>query len=154
NGMAVKNACDVLRARLAAVGAEMLSSKAGREISLEQIRFADNSVFAASAGESRASLSNAQITFCELVNRAYFQRICLSSAGYYRTPEIHYDRERGQGHPFLYFAVGAAVTEVEVDGFTGMTRILRTDILHDAGDSINPGVNLGQIEGGFIQGSG
>ena len=82
------------------------------------------------------------------------QRISLSSTGFYRTPEIHYDRAKGKGRPFHYFAVGAAVTEVEVDGFTGMTKILRTDILHDAGDSINPGINLGQIEGGFVQGAG
>jgi xanthine dehydrogenase molybdopterin-binding subunit B len=154
NGMAVKNACEILRARLAPVAAEMLSAKTGREISQEQIRFAGNFVLAADAGNGGAPASEGKITFCELVNRAYFQRIGLSSTGYYRTPEIHYDREKGQGHPFLYFAVGAAVTEVEVDGFTGMSRILRTDILHDAGDSINAGINLGQIEGGFIQGAG
>jgi xanthine dehydrogenase large subunit len=137
NGMAVKNACDVLRSRLAAVAGEMLSTKA-------EIQFADN--------ELRAG--NHRLAFREVIARAYFQRISLSATGYYRTPEIHYDREQGRGHPFLYFAVGAAVAEVEVDGFTGMMRILRADILHDAGDPINGGVNLGQVEGGFVQGAG
>jgi xanthine dehydrogenase molybdopterin-binding subunit B len=109
--------------------------------------FADQFVFHRAAPEIK-------IPFAQIVQQAYFRRIGLSSTGHYRTPEIHYDRAKGQGHPFLYFAVGAAVTEVEVDGFTGMTQILRTDILHDAGDSINAGVNLGQIEGGFVQGAG
>jgi xanthine dehydrogenase molybdopterin-binding subunit B len=103
---------------------------------------------------SHRSIPEAKIPFTQVVQQAYFQRISLSSTGYYRTPEIHYDRAKGQGHPFLYFAVGAAVTEVEVDGFTGMHTILRTEILHDAGDSINAGINLGQIEGGFVQGAG
>ena len=78
----------------------------------------------------------------------------LSATGYYATPGIHWDRAAGRGRPFHYFACGAAVTEVEVDGFTGMHRVLRVDILHDAGDSINEGVNRGQIEGGFVQGLG
>jgi xanthine dehydrogenase molybdopterin binding subunit len=147
NGMAVKNACELLRARLAPVAAKLLSTKMGTEISPEKIIFADNLVFAEAAIETK-------ISFAEVVVAAYVQRISLSSTGFYRTPEIHYDRAKGKGRPFLYFAVGAAVTEVEVDGFTGMSQILRTDILHDAGDSINAGINLGQIEGGFVQGAG
>jgi len=147
NGMAVKNACDTLRGRLAPLAAEMLSAKLGREVDAAEIRFANNSVF---AGSENAS----QVAFGEVVTRAHFQRISLSSTGYYRTPEIHYDRAKGQGHPFLYFAVGASVTEVEVDGYTGMTHIRRVDVLQDAGDSINGGVNLGQVEGGFVQGAG
>ncbi len=146
NGMAVKNACDILRARLAPVAASLLSAKAGRQISEAQIVFADN--FAMTEGVET------KLEFSEVVQAAYIRRVGLSSTGFYRTPEIHYDRAKGRGRPFLYFAVGAAVTEVEVDGFTGMSRILRTDILHDAGDSINPGINLGQIEGGFVQGAG
>ncbi len=146
NGMAVKNACDILRTRLAPVAAKLLSTKIGREILPDAIAFADN--FAT------AENSDAKIPFAEIVQAAYVQRIGLSSTGFYRTPEIHYDRAKGKGKPFHYFAVGAAVTEVEVDGFTGMHRILRTDILHDAGDSINAGINLGQIEGGFVQGAG
>jgi xanthine dehydrogenase molybdopterin binding subunit len=147
NGAAVKNACDILRARLAPVAAKLFSEKIGKEISPEKIIFTDDFVFAKEVPESK-------FTFAEIVQAAYFQRISLSSTGFYRTPEIHYDRAKGFGKPFLYFAVGAAVTEVEVDGFTGMTKILRTDILHDAGDSINQGINLGQIEGGFVQGAG
>jgi xanthine dehydrogenase molybdopterin-binding subunit B len=147
NGMAVKNACDILRARLAPVAAKLFSTASAREIAPEKVVFADNFVSVAGLGEMK-------LPFKEVVVAAYMQRIGLSSTGYYRTPEIHYDRAKGRGHPFLYFAVGAAVTEVEVDGFTGMSRILRTDILHDVGDSINPGINLGQIEGGFVQGTG
>ena len=78
----------------------------------------------------------------------------LSATGYYATPGIDWDRAAGRGRPFYYFACGAAVTEVEVDGFTGMHRVRRVDILHDAGDSINEGVNRGQIEGGFVQALG
>jgi xanthine dehydrogenase molybdopterin binding subunit/xanthine dehydrogenase small subunit len=147
NGMAVKNACDLLRARLAPVAAKLLAAKTGRDISPDRIIFTGNFVFPEDSPETKLS-------FTEVVQSAYFQRISLSSTGFYRTPEIHYDRANGHGKPFHYFAVGAAVTEVEVDGFTGMSRILRADILHDAGDSINPGVNLGQIEGGFVQGAG
>jgi len=76
------------------------------------------------------------------------------ATGYYATPNIHWDRAAGRGKPFHYFAYGAAVSEVEVDGFTGMMRLLRVDILQDVGDSINEGVNRGQIEGGFVQGAG
>ncbi|MEO6970737.1 MAG: molybdopterin cofactor-binding domain-containing protein, partial [Chthoniobacterales bacterium] len=92
--------------------------------------------------------------FAELLQRAYFARTSLSATGFYRTPEIHYDRKAGRGKPFHYFAVGAAVSEVEVDGFTGMMHIRRVDILHDAGDAVNLGVARGQIEGGFVQGAG
>lgn len=147
NGFAVKNACDILRARLAPVAAKLLALKTGTDISPEKIIFAEDFVFAAADVETK-------ILFADVVVAAYLQRISLSATGFYRTPEIHYDRAKGQGKPFHYFAVGAAVTEVEVDGFTGMMKILRTDILHDAGDSINPGINLGQIEGGFVQGAG
>jgi xanthine dehydrogenase molybdopterin-binding subunit B len=82
------------------------------------------------------------------------ERISLAATGFYATPGIHWDRVAGRGKPFLYFACGASVSEVEVDGFTGMTRVLRADILHDVGDSINEGVNRGQVEGGFVQGMG
>jgi xanthine dehydrogenase molybdopterin binding subunit/xanthine dehydrogenase small subunit len=146
NGMAVKNACDILRERLKPVAAKLLSTKLGREISPEKIIFSDNVVFVAD--------DKTHLTFTEIVQAAYFQRIGLSSTGYYRTPEIHYDRAKGKGKPFHYFAIGAAVTEVEVDGFTGMMRILRADILQDAGNSINPGINVGQIEGAYVQGAG
>src|SRR5699024_12000726 len=84
----------------------------------------------------------------------YVQRVQLFAAGYYRTAGLHWDSARMQGSPFKYFAYGAAVTEVEVNAFTGSYRILRTDIVHDVGDSLSPLVDMGQIEGGFVQGMG
>ena len=85
---------------------------------------------------------------------AYLGRVSLSSTGFYATPDIHYDREKARGRPFFYFAYGAAVSEVVIDTLTGENRLLRVDILHDVGRSLNPAVDLGQIEGGFIQGLG
>ena len=93
-------------------------------------------------------------SFTEIVEAAYRQRIPLFAQGYYRTPDIHFDQKTGSGKPFHYFAYGAAVTEVEIDGFTGDSRVLRVDILQDAGDSISPLIDRGQIEGGYIQGLG
>jgi xanthine dehydrogenase large subunit len=93
-------------------------------------------------------------TFAQVVEAAYRQRIPLAAEGYYRTPGVHFDHKTGQGEPFRYFVYGAAVTEVEVDGFTGEHRVLRTDILQDVGDSLAPLIDRGQIEGGFIQGLG
>ncbi len=101
-----------------------------------------------------APFLNTHPTFLEALRAAYFARVSLSATGFYRTPDIFYDVEKGFGKPFHYFAVGAAVTEVEVDGFTGAMQILRTDILHDIGDAINEGVARGQVEGGFVQGAG
>jgi xanthine dehydrogenase molybdopterin-binding subunit B len=94
------------------------------------------------------------IPFVRVVDRAYMKQAQLSATGYYRTPGIGYDRSKGRGRPFYYFAYGAAVTEVEVDGYTGMKRVVAVDILHDVGESLNPGVDRGQIEGGFVQGMG
>jgi len=89
-----------------------------------------------------------------LCETAYKQRVPLFAEGYYRTPDIHFNFKTARGTPFHYYAYGAAVSEVEVDGFTGQSRLMRTDILHDAGDSISPIVDRGQIEGGFLQGVG
>jgi xanthine dehydrogenase large subunit len=141
NGAAVKAACETLRARLAAVAARELGT------SDDQIVFDDGKVFSKSAPERC-------LTFSELTHRAYFERVPLFATGYYQTPDIHFDKATGTGRPFHYFAYGAAVTEVEVDGFTGMYEIRRVDILHDVGDSLSPLVDRGQIEGGFIQGLG
>ncbi|MEP6698900.1 MAG: xanthine dehydrogenase molybdopterin binding subunit [Verrucomicrobiota bacterium] len=147
NGAAVKNACDTLRARLLPFAAEMLSEKNGSTVPTNRIIFNDNMVLASEDSKSG-------VPFAEVLQRAYFARTSLSATGFYKTPDLVYDREAGRGKPFHYFAVGAAVSEVEVDGFTGMTRIRRVDIVHDAGDVINGGVALGQIEGGFVQGAG
>ena len=94
------------------------------------------------------------IEFASLVQSAWANRVSLSATGYYRTPKIHYDRDSFSGRPFFYFAWGAAVTEVVVDVLTGEHRVLRVDILHDCGDSLNPAVDLGQVEGGYVQGVG
>jgi len=138
NGAAVADACAQLRARLAPIAAGLL------ECGEDAVRFADGRVFAESGS----------IDFAKVVEAAYRQRVALFAQGYYRTPEIHYDAKTGQGQPFYYFAYGAAVSEVEVDGFTGEYRFLRTDILHDVGDSVSPLVDRGQVEGGFVQGLG
>jgi xanthine dehydrogenase large subunit len=94
------------------------------------------------------------MSFMDLCEAAYMQRVPLFAQGYYRTPDIHFDRTTGTGKPFHYFAFGAAVSEVEVDRFTGAYRLLRSDILEDVGDSISPVIDRGQIEGGFLQGVG
>ncbi len=104
-------------------------------------------------GPVAASLP-ASATFADVCEAAYRQRIPLFAQGYYKTPDIHFDPVAGRGRPFYYFAYGAAVSEVEVDAFTGAHRLLRTDILEDVGDSVSPIVDRGQIEGGFIQGVG
>jgi xanthine dehydrogenase molybdopterin-binding subunit B len=125
----------------------MLSEKNGRAPADGEILFTNNSIADVEAPDARFPIA-------ELLQRAYFARTSLSATGYYKTPDIHFDRETGRGKPFHYFAVGAAVSEVEIDGFTGMMQIKRVDILHDAGDAINLGVARGQIEGGFVQGAG
>ncbi|WP_405217388.1 xanthine dehydrogenase molybdopterin binding subunit [Agrococcus sp. Ld7] len=140
NGGAVKDACEQIRARLLPVAADSLGADAS------DVRFSDGSVTAVGTAAS--------VPWPVLVQEAYLRRTQLSAAGYYRTAGLHWDPIRMQGEPFKYFAYGAAVSELEVDGFTGMYRFLRTDIVHDAGDSLSPLVDLGQIEGGFVQGTG
>jgi xanthine dehydrogenase large subunit len=121
------------------VAADRLGCAAG------QVQFADGMVSCDGA---------AGITFVEVVEAAYRQRVALFAQGYYRTPGISYDPKTGQGRPFHYFAYGAAVSEVELDGFTGDCRVRRVDILEDVGNSLSPIVDRGQIEGGFLQGLG
>jgi xanthine dehydrogenase large subunit len=94
------------------------------------------------------------IPFCEMVTEAYQARVQLWSDGFYATPKLHWNRDTMTGRPFFYFAYGAAVSEVIVDTLTGEWRLLRADLLHDAGTSINPAIDIGQVEGGFIQGMG
>ena len=141
NGAAIKIACETLKERLAAVAADRLGVPAS-EVIIEA-----GQVFPRARPE-------AALGFAEVVLLAYLQRTPLFATGYYKTPHIHFDRETGHGEPFHYFAYGAAVSEVEVNAFTGQYRILRSDILHDVGDSLSPLVDRGQVEGGFIQGIG
>jgi xanthine dehydrogenase molybdopterin-binding subunit B len=113
----------------------------------DEITFANGEVYARTNPGRR-------IPFSTVVARAYVERVSLSTTGYYKTPGLSWDWTKSAGRPFHYFACGAAVAEVEVDGYTGMHRVLRVDIVHDVGDSLNPGVDRGQIEGGFVQGMG
>ncbi|MEQ3625591.1 MAG: xanthine dehydrogenase molybdopterin binding subunit [Celeribacter sp.] len=138
NGMAVKAACDTIRDRLAEFIAEQ------HQADPAQVRFEGGMVHV--GGEA--------IPFETVVAEAYMGRISLSATGFYKTPKIVWDRIRGTGRPFYYFAYGAAVTEVAIDTLSGENRILRTDILHDCGSSLNPALDIGQIEGGYVQGAG
>ncbi len=141
NGAAVVDACSQIRTRLVPVAAAMLNCDEG------VVQFESGRVF---AGGSETN----SVEFVAVVEKAYRDRIALFAQGYYRTPSIHFDAKTATGTPFHYFVYGAAVTEVEIDGFTGEHRILRADLLEDAGDSISPLIDRGQIEGGFIQGLG
>lgn len=147
NGMAVKHACDQIIGRMRPVAAGLLAARHGRPCGAEGVGFVDGFVFHADHTADR-------IPFREVALHAWMQRVSLSATGYYRTPEIFWDGKAARGNPFYYFAVGAAVSEVEVDGFTGDMHLRRVDVLHDCGNSINEGVNRGQIEGGFAQGLG
>jgi xanthine dehydrogenase large subunit len=138
NAMAALDACNKIKQRLVAFAAEKYAV-APDEICFEH---------------ERLRIGDRQRTFPELVMEAYLGRVSLSATGYYRTPKIHYDRATASGRPFLYFAYGAAVAEVEVDTLTGEHRLRQVDILHDAGRSLNPAIDMGQIEGGFVQGAG
>ncbi|MEQ5802265.1 xanthine dehydrogenase molybdopterin binding subunit [Halomonas sp. H10-9-1] len=146
NGMAARDACLTLKARLFDFAAEHLYP--GQALEREGMRLEDGHLVAG-WGESER-----RIPWIELVQAAYFGRVSLSEKGFYATPLIHYDRQTGQGRPFYYFAFGAAVAEVRVDTLSGEYRVERVDILHDVGDSLNPAIDIGQVEGGFIQGMG
>ena len=138
NGMAARNAAQTIKARMAEV--------AGRQhgVHPSKVSFWDGKVSAKTKWSSFAALATA----CKGA------RVSLSATGYYSTPTIHWDRATGKGHPFFYFAYGAACSEVIVDTFTGEMKVTRVDILHDVGHSLNPAIDIGQIEGGFVQGMG
>lgn len=151
NGAAVAAACVTLRERLTPVAAGLLGPDLDRGVKplLQggEIVFEKGEVFARSRPDER-------VPFAKVCAKAYTERVSLAATGYYKTPGIYWDWGKSAGRPFHYFACGAAVAEVEVDGYTGMHRVRRVDIVHDVGDSLNPGVDRGQIEGGFVQGMG
>ncbi len=138
NGMACKAACETIRDRLVAFAAKNWN------VPNTDITFINGQV----------RIGPDKIPFADLAAKAYAARIQLSATGFYATPKLQWDRKTGKGRPFFYFAYGAAVTEVILDTLTGENRILRTDILHDAGRSLNPAIDIGQIEGGYVQGAG
>ncbi|MEZ5448346.1 MAG: molybdopterin cofactor-binding domain-containing protein [Thiolinea sp.] len=138
NGKAAEHAAHQIRARLTDVFLSHFT------LQPQPVQFADNQV---SAGEHALS-------FRELVGLAYQARVQLWSDGFYKTPDLHWDKDSLTGHPFYYFAYGGAVSEVIIDTLTGEWKLLRADLLHDAGNSINPAIDLGQVEGAFIQGMG
>ena len=138
NGMAAKAAAGAIKARLIGFAAERW------QCAPDRISFRDNQIH----------VGKEAVAFDDLILQAYLARVPLSATGFYKTPKIHYDRAKHRGRPFYYFAYGAAVSEVIIDTLTGENRVLRVDILHDVGQSLNPAIDLGQIEGGFIQGMG
>lgn len=138
NGMAARNAAQQIKARLVDFAVEKFS------VPSDQVVFLPN----------RVRVGNQEFTFADFVRQAYMARVQLSAAGFYKTPKIHWDRDKGQGRPFYYFAYGAACSEVSIDTLTGEYVVERVDVLHDAGRSLNRAIDLGQIEGGFVQGMG
>ena len=138
NGMAVQAACAAIRERLADMLAE------AHQTTPDSVHFA----------EGRCEVGGASYSFDEVIARAYLARISLSATGFYKTPGLSWDRIKGHGRPFYYFAYGVSCTEVVIDTLTGENRILRADILHDTGTSLNPAIDTGQIEGGYVQGAG
>ncbi len=138
NGMAARDAVGKIKRRIAAFLAEQYQADAGT------VRFEGGRVF----------VGNESLGFDQVVREAHAARVSLSATGFYATPKISWDKVTATGRPFLYFAYGAAVTEAAIDTLTGENRLLRVDILHDVGRSLNPAIDLGQIEGGFVQGAG
>ncbi len=141
NGKAAQDAARQLRERLAAFAAERFG---GGAVAAAQVRFANERVW----------IGEIDVPFDEVVAKAYLARVQLWSDGFYATPKLHWDQARLQGRPFYYYAYGAAVAEVVVDTLTGEMRVLRADVLHDVGASLNPALDIGQVEGAFVQGMG
>ena len=138
NGMAVLLAVREIKTRMARFAA------AAWNVSEDRVSFRDDRVF----------IGNESVSFGELAKKAIAARVHLSAAGFYKTPKLHWDRDAGKGRPFFYFAYGAACSEVIIDILTGEMKVTRVDVLHDVGRSINPALDIGQIEGGFVQGMG
>ncbi len=138
NGMAVQRAARAIKSRLTRFASETYG------VGEDLISYRDDRVF----------IGNESIPFGELAKKAYGARVHLSAAGFYQTPKLHWDRDKGKGRPFFYYAYGGSCSEVEIDILTGELKVRRADVLHDVGRSINPAIDIGQIEGGFIQGMG
>ena len=138
NGMAALDAAMRIRDRMSGVAAAHFG------VSDSEIRFADNRVYA----------GNRSMTFAELAHRTWQERVSLSASGFYRTPDLNWDSAVMRGNPFYYFTYGACIAEVAIDTLTGENRVLRADMLQDCGHSLNPAIDRGQIEGGFVQGMG
>ncbi|WP_111562948.1 xanthine dehydrogenase molybdopterin binding subunit [Rhizobium sp.] len=138
NGMAAYDAARQIKERLVAFAAEKW------DVPVSEIAFLPN----------RVRVGNQEIPFPDFIRQAYFARVQLSAAGFYKTPKIHWDRAAGKGTPFYYYSYGASCTEVSIDTLTGEYLIDRTDILHDVGRSLNPAIDIGQVEGAFVQGMG
>ncbi|UYP32084.1 xanthine dehydrogenase molybdopterin binding subunit [Pseudomonas sp. Z8(2022)] len=138
NGMAAKNAAETIKQRLV----DFLVRE--YRVTPEDVEFRNGQV----------RVRDHFLSFEEMIQKAYFGQVSLSSTGFYRTPKIFYDRDQARGRPFYYYAYGVACVEVLVDTLTGEYRMLRADILHDVGDSLNPAIDIGQVEGAFVQGMG
>ncbi len=138
NGKAAQNAAQTIKQRLIEFAARHY------QVTEEDVEFRNGQV----------RIRDQYVSFDELIQQAYFGQVSLSSTGFYRTPKIYYDRSQARGRPFYYFAYGAACSEVIVDTLTGEYKMLRSDILHDVGASLNPAIDIGQVEGGFVQGMG
>ncbi len=138
NGKAAQNAAETLKQRLV----DFLVRE--YKVTPEDVEFRN----------SQVRVRDLFLSFEEVIQKAYFGQVSLSSTGFYRTPKIFYDRDKAAGRPFYYFAYGAACSEVIVDTLTGEYKMLRTDILHDVGASLNPAIDIGQVEGAFVQGMG
>ena len=138
NGMAAKRAAATIKGRMAALAGRL------HQVPQAQVSFAGGMV----------TVGSREIPFAELAKTCFLERVSLSSTGFFATPKITWDRASASGRPFLYFACGAACSEVTIDTLTGEMRVDRVDLLHDVGNSLNPAIDIGQIEGGFVQGMG
>ncbi|MBP1887334.1 xanthine dehydrogenase molybdopterin binding subunit [Sinorhizobium mexicanum] len=138
NGMAAANAAQQIKARLVSFATERYG------VSEADVAFEPNVV----------RIGSERVSFPDFINMAYAARVQLSAAGFYKTPKIHWNRSEGRGRPFYYYAYGASCSEVSIDTLTGEYQVDRTDIIHDVGKSLNPALDLGQVEGAFVQGMG